>query len=225
MAQTTSALWKALIRDRNARREFKFEINGVTYSDDAEVSHTVSGGLYETFGFGNAAVASLNLVLEADDIPKGATIKRFVRLVLDDQETEWLPKGVFFINRRSEDDGLWTIDAFDAMRKAAVSFIQEGEQEEWPQSATDVVSKIALRMGVSVDSRTKIDSSIMVDYPDDRTMQTILAHIAAAHFANWTMSDAGELWLVPLLSAPDETSFLIDEHGDFITFGGVRIVV
>lgn len=225
MAQATSDLWKALIRDKNTRREFKFEINGVTYSEDAEISHAVSGGLYESFGFGNASAASLNLVVEAENIPKGATIKRFVRLVLGNQVTEWLPKGVFFTNRRSEDDGLWTIEAFDALRKAAVPFIQEGGQEEWPQSATDVVSKIALRMGVTVDARTVIDPTVMVDYPDDRTMQTVLAHIAAAHFSNWIMSDAGELWLVPLLSEPAATSLLINEHGEYITFGGVRIIV
>ena len=225
MAQATSELWKQLIRDRNTRREFKFEVNGRTYGDDAEVSHTVSGGLYESFGIGNASAASLTLVLEADDIPKGATVRRFVRLVLDDQATEWLPKGVFFANRRSEDDGLWTIEAFDALRKAAVPFIQEGYQEEWPQPATSVVATIARRMGVSIDPRTNLDPTVMVGYPNDLTMQTILGHIAAAHFSNWVMSDAGELRLVPLLSVPAPTSLLVDEHGDYIAFGEVRLIV
>ena len=49
--------------------------------------------------------------------------------------------------------------------------------------------------------------------------------IAAAHGGNWHMSDAGRLRLVPLLSAPAESSLLVTEHGDAILFGGVRILV
>ena len=35
----------------------------------------------------------------------------------------------------------------------------------------------------------------------------------------------GELLLVPLLSAPPETFYLVTEYGEPITFGGVRILV
>ena len=41
MAQTTSALWQTLIRDRNTVREYAFDVGGVWYGSDAEVSHSV----------------------------------------------------------------------------------------------------------------------------------------------------------------------------------------
>lgn len=225
MAQTTSQLWKQLIRDRNTRREYMFEINAVPYGEDAEISHRVSGGLYEKFGIGNAAAATLNLVIEAPDVPRGAEIRRYVRLVLEEQTTEWLPKGVFYTNRRSESEGIWTVEAFDALRKAAVPYVLEGEQEQWPQPVTAVVASIIKRMGVELDERTVLDESILVGHPGTRTMQTVLCHIAAAHAGNWIMTDAGKLRLVPLISAPPETSYLVDQNGDCITLGGVRILV
>ena len=80
MAQTTSELWKSLWRMPNTEREYKFEINGVEYGPDQEVEHSYSNGLFEDFGIGNAYTASLKISLFADNIPKAATIKRYIRL-------------------------------------------------------------------------------------------------------------------------------------------------
>lgn len=80
MAQMTSKLWKSLWRMPNTEREYKFEINGVEYGPDQEVEHSYSNGLFEDFGIGNAYTASLKISLFADNIPKAATIKRYVRL-------------------------------------------------------------------------------------------------------------------------------------------------
>ena len=105
MAQMTSKLWKSLWRMPNTEREYKFEINGVEYGPDQEVEHSYSNGLFEDFGIGNAYTASLKISLFADNIPKAASIKRYVRLKNGTQVSEWIPKGTFFTNRRSEDDG------------------------------------------------------------------------------------------------------------------------
>ena len=53
----------------------------------------------------------------------------------------------------------------------------------------------------------------------------MLRYIAAAHAGNWIMSDAGELRLIKINELPEETNYLIDEIGDWITFGGDRILV
>ena len=111
MAQTTSELWKSLWRMPNTEREYKFEINGVEYGPDQEVEHSYSNGLFEDFGIGNAYTASLKISLFADNIPKAATIKRYIRLKNGTQVSEWIPKGTFFTNRRSEDDSYWTLEA------------------------------------------------------------------------------------------------------------------
>lgn len=225
MAQQTSELWKRLVRDPNTHREYRVKINGVEYGEDALISHSVSGGLFEQLSIGNATAAVLNLTLVAADVPRGASIERDVRLVLGDEVSEWLPKGRFRVNRRSEADGIWEVEAFDAMRRACVPYMQEGEQEEWPMPAQMLLNRIAARMQVELDPRTAVDPDIMVGHPGERTMQTILAHMGAAMGGSWYITDAGYLRLVALNSAPPTTSLLVDEYGDYITLGGVRIRV
>ena len=81
-------------------------------------------------------------------------------------------------------------------------------------------------MGVNLDKRTVLNSAYTIDYPaNDYTVRNELCFIAAAHGGNWIITDAGDLLLVPLLSMPAETNYLITEYGDAITFGGVKILV
>ena len=225
MAQATSELWKTLWRTPGTEREYGFDINGAWYGPEQEVSHSVNSGLYEKFGFGNATIASLTLSLFADNIPRGATIRRFVRLRNGDQVSEWLPKGIFYISRRSEDDGRWTVEAFDAMRKAEVVWTPD-QSLSFPLSMLNAVKEFARIMGVEIDPRTKLNTAYAIDYPaNDYTIRDELRFIAAAHAGNWVITDVGKLFLVPLMSEPEETNYLVTEHGDAITFGGVRILV
>lgn len=225
MAQTTSELWRKLYEAKNTEREYAHEINGVWYGDGAEVASSVKNELFETFGIGRATSAQLSLEILADDIPKGAEIKRCVRLVNGAEVSEWLPKGTFYAASRDEDDGYWTIEAFDAMTKANAKYLPDEINDTWPKPMPDVVAEIAANIGVEIDSRTVINPAYMLQMPIGYTQREILAHIAAAHGGNFIISDAGALLLVPLLSAPAETSYLINEHGSAIVVGGVRIVV
>lgn len=225
MAQTTSTLWKTLLRQSGTVREYKFEINGVEYTEDDIIDHAASSGLYEKFSFGNAACAVLDLTLYADDIPRGATIHRYVRLRNGDQVSEWLSRGVFYISRRSHDDGVWTVQAYDAMRKADRIWTPS-QDLAFPMPMPDAVELFCEEMGVELDPRTTLNAAYTIDYPaNDYTIRDVLRFIAAAHGGNWVMSDAGQLLLVPLLSAPTETNHLVTEHGDAIVLGGVRILV
>lgn len=225
MAQATSSLWKTLLRAKGTKKEYQFDIGGVIYGPEREVEHSVDTGLYEEFGIGNATTAKLTLKLYADSIPRAATIRRYVRLKNGSQVTEWLPKGVFFTNRRSEEDGQWAVEAFDAMRKAERVWVPD-QSLVFPMTAPDAVREIARIMQVQVDSRTQLNSTYTIDYPaNDYTLRDELRFIAAAHAGNWIVTDEGKLLLVPLLSAPPETFFLITEYGDPITFGGVKIFV
>lgn len=225
MAQETSSLWKTLLRTKGTKKEYQFDINGTIYGPEREVEHSVDAGLYEEFGIGNAATAKLTLKLYADSVPRAATIKRYVRLKNGSQATEWLPKGVFFTNRRSEEDGQWTVEAFDAMRKAERVWTPD-QSLTFPMTAPNAVAEIARIMQVQVDPRTQLDPSYTIDYPaNDYTLRDELRFIAAAHAGNWVVTGEGKLLLVPLLSAPPETFYLVTEYGEPITFGGVRILV
>lgn len=225
MAQVTSELWKIFLREAGTEREYGFDIGGVWYGPESEVEHSVSAGLYEDFGIGNATTATLSLSLYAEEVPRAAAIKRFIRLKNGDRATEWLPKGVFFTNRRSDDGGYWTVEAFDAMRKADVVWTPD-QSLAFPMSMPAAVGEFTRIMGVELDPRTALNAAYTIDYPaNDYTIRDELRFIAAAHGGNWLMTDAGKLLLVPLLSLPAETNYLVDEYGDVLTFGGVRILV
>lgn len=233
MAQQTSDLWKTLWRMKGTALEYKFDIAGAVYGPDAEVTHSVDSGLYEEFGIGNASTAKLTISLFADSIPKAATIKRYIRLRNGEQVSEWLPKGVFFTNRRSEEDGYWTVEAFDAMRKADQSW-EPDQSLSFPMPMPDVVEEFARIMGVEIDPRTQMVPTYTIDYPASDpesgtggyySIRQELQWIAAAHCGNWIITGEGRLLLVPLISIPEETGYLVTEHGDAITLGGVKLLV
>lgn len=225
MAQQTSELWKTLWQMKDTRREYQFNINGVVYGAESETTHNVDSGLYEQFGIGNAATAKLDLSLFSENIPRGATIKRFVRLANGGDASEWLPAGVFFTNKRSEDDGYWTVEAFDVMRKAEVVW-QPRQTLKFPLPMPDAVNEFARIMGCQIDERTYLNQKYTIDYPaNDYTIRQELCYIAAAHGGNWIVTGEGKLYLVPLLSIPPETNYLITEYGAPITLGGVKILV
>lgn len=225
MAQSTSELWKTLIRSRDVTREYAFDIAGTWYGPEQEVSHTVESGLYEQFGIGNASTAKLTISLFAKDIPRTAAIKRFIRLREGEQATEWLPKGIFFANRRSDDSGYWTVEAYDAMRKAEAVWMPD-QSLTFPMNMPAAAAEFARMMEVELDPRTVLNPAYTIDYPaNDYTIRDELRFIAAAHGGNWIMTDEGKLLLVSLLSIPPETSYLVTEYGSAIMLGGVKILV
>lgn len=225
MAQQTSELWKTLLAKNGTEREYAFKIDGVWYGQDQIVEHSYDGGLFEKFGIGSASVGQLTLSFFAESVPKGAKIERFIRLKNGEDVSEWLPKGVFYTNRRASDDGYWTLEAFDTMRKAET--VWEPDQNlTFPMTMPAAAAEFARIMGVEIDPRTELNNAYTIDYPtDELTIRDELAYIAAAHGGNWIMTDTDKLYLVPLLSAPPETHYLVDESYYAITFGGVRILV
>lgn len=235
MAQQTSELWKSLWRMSDTVREYRFDVNGVIYGPDKEVSHRVDNGLFEEFGIGNAACARLSISLFADNIPRAATIKRYIRLVNGVQVSEWLPAGVFFVNRRAEDDGYWMVEAFDAMRKADTPWDPD-QSLNFPLPMDEAVREFARIMGVEIDPRSYVNPAYTIDYPttdpesddpadNNYAIRQELQWIAAAHGGNWIMTGEGKLLLVPLGSEPEETHYLVTEYGDAIVMGGVRLLV
>lgn len=224
MAQKTSNLWNELLRMNDTYREYGFDVGGVWHGPDEETSHDTESVLYEDFGIGNATISKLSLSLFSDEIPRAATIKRYVRLVNGDKISEWIPKGVFFTNTRKHEDGLWDIEAFDAMRKAETVWDVDPALS-FPMKMTTAVSLIAGFIGVEIDSRTVLNTSYTITKPDGLTFRNVLQYIGAANGGNWIITDEGKLRLVPLISIPEESGYLVTEHGAAITLGGVKILV
>lgn len=226
--QTVSALYQQIMSGEHYA-ERKINIAGTDYGEDTIVSLTTTGGLFAdgTLSVGSAVSREINLSLwnVSTTIPKMAKIIPYYRISNGTQTSEWIQKGVYYIDTRSIDSGLLTIHGYDDMLKAEQIWTPD-QSLEFPMPMTQVVDIIANIMGVEIDARTVLNSSYTVDYPaNDYTLRDVLRFIAAAHGGNWIMSDVGELWLVGLNDLPTETNYLCDEDGDWITFGGDRILV
>lgn len=226
--QTVSALYQQIMSGEHYA-ERKINIAGTDYGGDTIVSLTTTGGLFAdgTLSVGSAVSREINLSLwnVSTTIPKMAKLIPYYRLSNGTQTSEWIQKGVYYIDTRSVDSGLLTIHGYDDMLKAEQIWIPD-QSLEFPMPMTQAANIIADIMGVEIDARTALNSSYTVDYPaNDYTLRDVLRFIAAAHGGNWIMSDVGELWLVGLNDLPTETNYLCDEDGDWITFGGDRILV
>lgn len=226
--QTVSALYTQIMSGEHYA-ERKINIAGTDYGEDTIVSLTTTGGLFAdgTLSVGSAVSREINLSLWniSTTIPKMAKLIPYYRISNGTQTSEWIQKGVYYIDTRSIDSGLLTIHGYDDMLKAEQIWTPD-QSLEFPMPMTQAANIIADIMGVEIDARTVLNSAYTVDYPaNDYTLRDVLRYIAAAHGGNWIMSDAGELWLVGLNTLPPETNYLCDEDGDWITFGGDRILV
>ena len=228
--QTTSALWKTLLQDKTHWKEQKISIGQTEYDKEKIVSLSVSAALFggRVATVGSCVSAQLSLVLwNPGSIPRNAEVKAYTRLSNGTQSSEWLQVGVFYIDTRDidPDANTITLSCYDAMLKAEQTFLMEGDTGEWPRTQQAVVNAICARMGVELDSRTVINSTYMVEYPNDYTMREILGYIAAAHGGCWIITPTGKLRMVTLGGLPTETNYPVDEYGNTITMGGVRIIV
>lgn len=226
--QDTSALYNQIFETDGHYAEVKINIAGVDYGQDKIVSLSTSGGLFAegTLGAGGAVAGEIDLQLyDPGSIPKMAKLIPYYRFVAGNQVSEWIQKGVYYIDTRSQDGNVLTIHGFDDMLKAEQVWYPD-QSLEFPMSMQAAATEIAGIMGVTIDSRTQFNALYQVDYPaNDWTLRDILRFIAAAHAANWVMTDLGQLRMVPIYEIPDTTSYLVDEYGNAITFGGVRILV
>lgn len=181
---------------------------------------------------GDCVSAEIDIVMEkpAVAIPRQAKLVPYVRLTDGARYSEWLSKGVFYVDSREENDDdsgivLLTIHGYDGMMKANQDY--PGSDMEWPAKDIDVVREIAAFLGFDLDERTvaMMTAGYNVQYPGEYTCRETLGYIAAMYGGSFVMNDVGELRLVAFGDLPAETRYLIDRNGDAITFGGVRIRV
>lgn len=229
--QTTSELYKTLLANNNAKFKTTVVIAGETYTDSSIVSLSVNASLYSKNvpAVGGATSREIDLKIIPGDvlIPRMAEIKVYVSLVLDNQESELIQKGTFYIDTRRKDtaSGALVIHGYDAMLKMEKEFLEDEEDlTGWPKTMPEVIAEIAEKIGVELDDRNVLHN-YSIEAPVGYTMREVAGWIAAAHAGNWTITDAGKLRLVPLYSNILTIGYLADESGNAITFGGVKILV
>lgn len=164
------------------------------------------------------------------DLPKRARLVPYVRLTDGVRYSEWIQKGVYYIDTREKKEDGSTIEkivihGYDDMLKAEQDY--PASVLAWPARDIDVVREIAEFIGVSIDARTLpiINRGYTIQYPAGYSCRDVLGYIAAMYAGSFIMSDVGELRLVTINGIPKETRYLIDKSGYAITFGGERILV
>lgn len=177
-----------------------------------------------------SAQIDIEMLKPTADIAKQARLVPYVRLTDGIRHSEWIQKGVFYIDTRNKKEDSSNIEklvirGYDNMLRAEQDY--PSSRLSWPARDIDVIKEIAEFIGVSVDSRTVsiMQRGYKVPYPSQYSCREVLGYIAAMYGGCFVMSDLGELRLVTINGIPAETRYLIDSSGQAITFGGVRILV
>lgn len=182
---------------------------------------------------GNAIAGEIEVKLTRPtwDIPRRAMIKPYVRAYVGDLVSEWIQKGVYFIDTREYSDNtdniqVMTLHGYDAMLMTEQDYPSDTESE-YPKLDIRMVEHIANAIGVSVDQRTYeiMTTGYEFPLPAGYSAREVLCMIASAYGGNFIMSDVGELRLVLLNELPAETGLLIDHAGYRLVFGQDRISI
>lgn len=234
--QSTTELYKKLL-STNYRVETRLAINGTdpdyAYGMDTLISMKTARQVFAEstprVGCCVSGEITVEMLKPAEAIPKRAKLVPFIRLTDGTRYSEWIQKGVYYIDtRKTTEDGtsikIITFNGFDDMLKTEQDY--PASTLEWPARDIDVVNEIAKFIGVGVDPRTAaiMTDAYPVQYPSAYTCRETLGYIAAMYGGCFVMSDLGELLLVVLGDAPD-VDFLGNEDGYLITFGGEYIIV
>lgn len=237
--QQTSAIYQELLSayqdgTPNVKFETRLAIGDVSYDETLLASMTADYQIFseESPSVGNCVSSELDVEMlkPSSDLPPQARLTPYVRLTDGIRYSEWIQKGVFYIDTREKlEDGSSVekirIHAYDDMLKAEQDYPESSLA--WPARDIDVVREIARFIGVPLDPRTEpiINRGYLIEYPAGYTCRDVLGYIAAAYAGCFVMSDLGELRVITIYGIPKETRYLINSSGDAITFGGDRILV
>lgn len=217
--QTRTALWEMLASSGDYSLETKLIIDNTEYT---EISAPIIERALckDTIEVGNCIAGSLTVAVRtADTFPTGAAVEVWKRVWNGSRDTssEWITAGTFYISKRQKDyaSGLVTLTCYDAMLKGSEDFYQDNaltDMTGWPHSMADVVTYIAGRMGVQIDSRTTLrtETRYRITATPQGTLLDVLGHIGACMGGNWTITPEGKLRLVQLTTAPTPSDIRAD---------------
>ena len=152
-----------------------------------------------------ASEIDLSMFKPVTNIPRMSKIRVYVRACNETQVSEWLPKGVFFIDTRSTNKAtnVLTIHGYDSMLKTEQIYASSIVWSSKPMRT--VVNEIASAINVSIDARTQTLMQSLpnysVSYNNTLTMRQYLEAIGAAWGGSWVFSDRGELRFVRYIDA------------------------
>lgn len=234
--QDTSSLYKSIMAGIH-RFEVKLDIAGTEYGMSELVALKTNVAAFSDdgpqLGLAVAQEISVDVYADSADIPRMAELKPYYRVINDRSQSEWIQKGVFYLDTRERSSsGVMHLTGFDNMLKAEV--VYPGSSLSWPATDIDVVREIAGFMNVTIDARTTaiITSGYEVQLAPQMTMREMLQYIAAMYGGSFIFSDTGELLLVCVWDLDDSDPYTITKRGTsqstrpaFPPCTGVRFIV
>lgn len=184
------------------------------YNEGHLMTMTVSGKKLftkNTPAVGCCVAAQLDVTMKKPNvaIPKNAELVPYVRLRNRETHSEWIKKGVFYIDTRKETDGgrdkKLVLKAYDAMLKTETDY--PSSSLSWPATDISVVREICSYLGFEPDPRTEaiITKGYRVQLPTGYSCREVLGYIAVMYGGNFVMSDLGRLLLVQMGTQPADT--------------------
>ena len=199
----TSELYKQIVSDRFHKVECKLLIDGVEYGENDLVSVETENNLFaeEAPSCGNAVSGTITAKLRTPSavIRTKAKMELFARATSGDMESEWIPKGVYFLDTREKqkakngEDTIIVLDGFDAMLFGEQDYTPSGN---WPKSDAEVVSDICWLLGV--ECAWHPDRNFSISEPIGYSAREILGYIAAMYGGSVTINDSGKLQFIGL---------------------------
>lgn len=232
----TTTLYKSIIAGIH-RYEVKLDIAGTEYGMSDLVTLKTNVAAFSDdgpqLGLAVAQEMSVDVYASSADIPRMAELKPYYRVINDTKQSEWIQKGVFYLDTREKaSSGIMHLTGFDNMLKAEALY--PSSSLSWPATDIDVVREIAGFMNVTIDARTTaiMTSGYEVQLAPQMTMREMLQYIAAMYGGSFIFSDTGALLLVCVWNLDDSDPYTIAQKGisqstrpAFPPCTGVRFIV
>ena len=194
-------------------------------------NHSVFNGSLPTVGGAIAGEIDVQMINPISEIPRAARLVPFVRATNGTQTSEWIQKGVYYVDTRqvtnnSNNLDVLTIHGYDAMLKFDVNYPND-PNHTYPLLDKTIVQFLADSIKIHVDARTltRMNKGYTFPYPVGYSSREMLGSIAASYGGNFIISDEGQLLLILLGDLPKETNYLITQAGDILVFGSDKILV
>ena len=215
----TSELYQKIVADRFHKVECKLVIDGVEYLENDLVSIETENNLFaeEAPSCGNSVSGTITAKLRTPNtvIRTKAKMELFARVTSGDLKSEWIPKGVYFLDTREKqkakngEDTIIVLDGFDAMLFGEQDYTPSGN---WPKSDAEVIEEMCWILGVEC---TWIpDKNFPIQKPIGYSVREIIGYVAAMYGGSVTMDDSGKLKFVGLRKNQD---------GHEVVFSGLSV--
>lgn len=205
------------------------------YGEDRLFSMATESALFSndepTVGSAISGEIDIEMFKPAAPIARMAKITAHVRAANDEQKSEWLSRGTYFIDTREETQNventdMLTLHGYDAMMKFEQDYPSD-TVNNYPMTDIDMVNFLAGIVGIEVDARTTelMNKGYTYPLPAGYSAREVLSYIAGSYGGNFIISDENRLLLIALANLSEETYYLIDHLGNPLLFGDTRIEI